>query len=80
MSEHCHRKTKGWGGGYPEMGKATPDLNKEPTSEEEKKDNEEEEDAKSRQIYDPIERVFDPRKTRVPDLDECDRVTLPKPL
>ena len=80
MSEHCHRKTIGRGGGDPEMGKATPDLNKEPTSEEEKKDTEDEEDAKSRQIYDPIEGVYDPRKRRVTDLDECDRVTLPKPL
>ena len=39
-----------------------------------------EEDARSRAVYDPIEKVFDPRKRRVTDLDTCDRVTLPKPL
>ena len=41
---------------------------------------EEEEDAKSRAVYDPLKKTFDPRKRRVTDLVECDRVTLPKPL
>ena len=39
-----------------------------------------EEDARERQIYNPIEKVFDDRRRRVTDLKECTRVTLPKPL
>ena len=50
----------------------------EMTEEDRKKDAELE--AKSRQIFDPVERVFDDRKRRVTDLKECSRVTLPKPL
>ena len=30
--------------------------------------------------FDPINKIFDDRKRRVTDLDECSRVTLPKPL
>ena len=45
--------------------------------EEEKR---EEEEAKLRQTFNPIEKVFDDRKRRVTDLQECTRVTLPKPL
>ena len=33
-----------------------------------------------RQIFDPVEKVFDDRKRRVTDLRECSRVTLPRPL
>ena len=40
----------------------------------------EEEEARSRQTYDPENRVYDARKTRVTDLKENSRVTLPKPL
>ena len=47
---------------------------------ENKRDIEREEDAKSRQIFDPIEKIYDDRKRRVTDLVECSRVTLPKPL
>ena len=52
---------------------------------EEEIDPEEEEkldklDAESRQVYDPKRRVFDDRKRRATDLQECARVTLPKPL
>ena len=39
-----------------------------------------EEAAKTRQIYNPIEKTYDERKRRVTDLAECSRVTLPKPL
>jgi hypothetical protein len=38
------------------------------------------EEAKSRQVFDPIEKTFDYRKKRVTDLTENSRVTLPKPL
>ena len=31
-------------------------------------------------FFDPINKIFDDRKRRVTDLDECSRVTLPKPL
>ena len=40
----------------------------------------EEEEAKSRQVFDPIERTFDYRKKRATDLKENCRVTLPKCL
>ena len=40
----------------------------------------EEDEARCRQVFDPVEGVFDDRKRRVTDLDECNRVTLPKPL
>ena len=36
--------------------------------------------ALSRQTYDPIEGVYDDRKRRVTDLQECSKVFLPKPL
>ena len=39
-----------------------------------------EEEARTRQIYDPVENTYDDRKRRVTDLPECNRVTLPKPL
>ena len=48
--------------------------------EEEKRDIEREDDAKSRQIFDPIKKIYDDRKRRGTDLVECSRVTLPKPL
>ena len=34
----------------------------------------------SRQVYDPVEKIYDDRKRRVTDLKECSRVTLPRPL
>ena len=37
-------------------------------------------DAQCRQIFDPVEKVFDDRKRRVTDLKECSRITLPKPM
>jgi hypothetical protein len=40
----------------------------------------EEIEAKSRQVFDPEEGIYDDRKRRVTDLKECSRVTLPKPL
>ena len=49
--------------------------------EEEREEKEAQEyDAKSRQIYDPINKIYDDRKRRVTDLVECNRVTLPRPL
>ena len=51
----------------------------EETTEEEEEMIEEQE-AKSRQTFDPVEKVYDDRKRRVTDLQECSRVTLPKPL
>lgn len=41
---------------------------------------EEEDDAKTRQTFDPINKIYDDRKRRVTDLAECSRVTLPKPM
>ena len=38
------------------------------------------EDAKERQIYDPIDKIFDHSKKRVTDLQECAEVYLPKPV
>ena len=40
----------------------------------------EELEAKSRQVFDSIRKIFDDRKRRVTDLKECARVTLPKAL
>ena len=51
---------------------------KELTQEEEEKL--EELDAKSRMTFDPINKIYDDRQRRVTDLDECSRVTLPRPL
>ena len=40
----------------------------------------EEEEARCRQTYDPLNRIYDDRRQRVTDLPECNRVTLPGPL
>ena len=32
-------------------------------------------EAKSRQVFDPIEKTYNERKRRAPDLRECNRVT-----
>ena len=48
------------------------------TPEEEEK--QEELDARSRMTFDPIHKIYDARLRRVTDLDECSRVTLPRPL
>ena len=37
-------------------------------------------DAKSRQVYNPSDQIYDSRRRRVTDLKECSRITLPKPL
>ena len=37
------------------------------------------EEAKERQFYDPVERVFNFSKKRVTDMKECAEVYLPKP-
>ena len=47
---------------------------------EEEQERYDEMDAECRQIFDPVEKVFDNRKRRVTDLKECSRVTLPKPM
>ena len=39
-----------------------------------------EEEAKTRQVFCPIEKTYDERNRRVTDLVECSRVTLPKPI
>ena len=44
------------------------------------KEEESELEAKTREIFDPIAKVYDDRKRRVTDLKECSRITLPKPL
>ena len=36
--------------------------------------------ARSRQVYDPEEGIYDDRKKRATDLQECSKITLPKPL
>ena len=41
---------------------------------------EQELEAKTRQVFDPLEKVYDSRKRRVTDLRECSRITLPRPL
>ena len=40
----------------------------------------EELEARCRQVFDPENKVYDARRKRVTDLQECSRVTLPKPL
>ena len=40
----------------------------------------EEMESRNRMIYDPTSKSFDNRKMRVTDLNQCTRVTLPKPL
>ena len=47
---------------------------------QEEEDKMEETEARTRMTFDPINKIFDDRKRRVTDLDECSRVTLPKPL
>ena len=47
---------------------------------EEKEQQRMEEEAKMRQVYDPLDKRYDEGKRRVTDLEECSRVTLPKPL
>ena len=37
-------------------------------------------EAKNRQVFDPIDKNYDARKRRATDLQECSRITLPKPL
>ena len=44
------------------------------------KEKSEEQDAKSRMIYDPENLTYNDHNRRVTDMDECSRVTLPKPL
>ena len=51
----------------------------EELNEEEKYINQEIE-AKARQVFDPVDKTYDARKRRVTDLQECTRITLPKPL
>ena len=48
--------------------------------EEEKERASKEEEARSRQIFNPIEKEYDERRRRATDLVECARVTLPRPL
>ena len=55
-----------------------PIIQTEEEREQEEKNREME--AKTRQIYDPIDRSYDDRNRRATDLVECIRVTLPKPL
>ena len=62
-------------------------LRMEINKEEENKDltNEEiienqEIDAKGRQVFDPVEKIYDSRRRRVTDLKECSRIPLPRPL
>ena len=38
------------------------------------------EEARTRQVYDCVGRVYDERKQRVTDLKECAKIFLPKPL
>ena len=47
---------------------------------EEKHTEEIEMEARTRQVFNPVEKEYDERKRRVTDLKECSRVTLPKPL
>ena len=47
---------------------------------EEEQERYDELDAQSRQIFDPVKKIFDDRKRRVTDLKECNRITLPKPM
>ena len=37
-------------------------------------------EARTRQVFNPVEKIYDERRRRVTDLRECSRVTLPKPL
>ena len=60
-----------------------PELTKpiiETEEEKEKLAKNKEYEAKSRQVYDPIEDTYDDRNRKVTDLVECSRITLPKPL
>ena len=40
----------------------------------------EELEARNRMIFDPTDKIYDSRKRRVTDINQCSRVTLPKPL
>ena len=57
----------------------SPDIDEEVKSEEDKI-TEIELEARSRQVFNPVDRSYDDRKRRVTDLKECNRITLPKPL
>ena len=52
----------------------------ETEEEKEKAAKNREHEAKSRQVYDPLEDTYDDRNRKVTDLVESSRVTLPKPL
>ena len=52
----------------------------QPEDEEEKEQKMKEEEARTRQIFCPIENRYGERNRRVTDLVECSRVTLPKPI
>ena len=53
-------------------------VEKEPSEEERVQEIENE--ARSRQVFNPVDKIFDERRRRVTDLKECSRITLPKPL
>ena len=55
-------------------------MRKENEEKEEKLRLDREEGARTRQVFDPVMKIYDERKRRVTDLVECNRVTLPKPL
>ena len=48
--------------------------------EEMEEERRQEEEARTRQVFDPIQKIYNEQKRRVTDLPECGRVTLPKPL
>ena len=39
-----------------------------------------ESEARTKQVYDPLEKKYDAKRRRATDLQECARITLPKPL
>ena len=62
---------------------AKDDQRKDEITDEETKKKEEEnevEEARTRSVYDAETKVYDERKQRVTDLQECSRIFLPKPL
>ena len=74
---------------HKEMEKAYSMMRMELREEEEMEENDTDEnkeqqmkenEARMRQVYDPLEKRYDEGKRRVTDLEECNRVVLPKPL
>ena len=67
--------------GYLDLESIDKDENEEERNrQKDKEEKQEVEEARTRQVYDCVKRVYDERRQRITDLKECSRIFLPKPL